>query len=122
MDQNVLHFRSELIENAEKLPNQNNLNNPTTNSNNENVFNSNSSYIRHKQETPFPNSYYQKSNRALYEKSIADYLRYSTISTYENSSQQPPQLSNRTNKHTFDGINFKKFYKSENHFSYINLK
>jgi hypothetical protein len=104
LDQNVLHLRSDSNENSEHFADKDNINNIATSSSNENVFNSNSSYNRHKQETPFPNSYHQKSNRALYEKSIADYLKYSTVSMYEtNQQQQHPPLSNRTNKPNLEG-------------------
>ena len=43
-----------------------------------------------------------KSNRALYEKSIADYLKHSSVSTYENNQQQFAQLSYRPSR--YDGL------------------
>lgn len=110
LDQNVLHLRSDSNENSEHFAQKDNINHIATSSSNENVFNSNSNYNRHKQETPFPNSYHQKSNRALYEKSIADYLKYSTVSMYE-TNQHPP-LSNRTNKPSLEG-NFLKLQKKK---------
>ncbi len=74
-----------------------------------------SNYARYnKHDTPFPNNYHQKTNRALYEKSIVDYLKYSSNSTYETQPQQlqqqqqqqqtqQPLQSSRTSKNKSGG-------------------
>jgi peptide methionine sulfoxide reductase MsrB len=100
-------LRTDLIENYEKVPNLENINNHSANTNSENVLESDSNYSRYnKHETPFPNNYHQKTNRALYEKSIVDYLKYSSNSTYETQQQQQtqqPLLSSRTSKNKSGG-------------------
>jgi len=82
-----------LIDTYDKVPNLENLNNHSAHTNSENVLESgDSNYARYnKHDTPFPNNYHQKTNRALYEKSIVDYLKYSSNSTYETQPQQLQQ-------------------------------